>query len=32
VDAEMEFSKDAHGNFKSLALYQGGREMKGTKK
>ena len=32
VDAEIEFSKDAQGNVNSLTLYQGGREMKGTKK
>jgi hypothetical protein len=32
VDAEVEFSKDAQGNVNSLTLYQGGREIKGTKK
>jgi CubicO group peptidase (beta-lactamase class C family) len=32
VDAEVEFSKDAQGNVNSLTLYQGGREVKGTKK
>jgi hypothetical protein len=32
VDAEVQFSKDPQGKVNSLTLYQGGREVKGTKK